>query len=844
MPAPPRDLIPAPLVPAPPRGPAGPTAAVDSWTISFDEPPAEPRTDDRAVTRKDHLGREPPALRQDDRAVTRKEPAGLEHAPGRPDAITRKEPSGPEDAAPGRPDAITRKEPSSLDDLDKSRPLARPLAGKTGRAVAISGRISTRSSSSQVNAEGKQVRLLPGRRVPGTRYRLIRWLGEGGMGVVYEAEHEDIERRVALKILRPEASEDPQQAAHFRDEARAASRIGSPNIVEIFDFGELPDGRLMFAMELLNGHGLDSELDKCPMDQARMIGILRQVCKGLAAAHEVGIIHRDVKPDNIILVTHNGKADWVKVVDFGIATVHAETDAGAAGTPHYMAPEQVLGQSFDGRLDMYSFGCTAYELLVGKPPFVAPTIEEILENQLTQDPTPPSELCPPGAVHPALEAVILRCLEKEPTRRFRDMRDVEAALCEAQIAAGLHTAYDDLALPDVDPDRYERLRKDMPQPGVIRQRRRWLWPAIAGASTLLALLLALALWNLRRLPAPEEQVMVDNLVNEARAAGARAHWVYPPENEPDLTALLKIRALEELRGGARTLAAGKATELREEFAQTLVRLGDQYWDMDGGKPFARDFYIQAVLFDPGDVRARERSGVTPGFVSDLEDRALSGGFTQAELRNTGVLVALAEQDTAKRDQALLDLVDGEDSTSLVIAASAEKLVQSTQARPKGRRTSDPAPEATAPGTSPGPATASDPEPTPQTPGKPTASSKRDSKQSTALAQDARAALAGGDRKRAETLFHQALASDNRNAVALIGLSDLEFDKGAHQRAADYAEKAIAAAPKTALYHLKLGDAYFKLLRYADARRAYEKAKELGSRDADERLTKLKAKLGK
>ncbi|WAS92452.1 protein kinase domain-containing protein [Nannocystis punicea] len=844
MPAPPRDLIPAPLVPAPPRGPAGAPAAGDSWTISFDEPAPPSRVDDRARTRKDHLGPEPPPVRQDDRAVTRKEPGGLESGPGRPEAITRKEPSPPEAATPGRPDAITRREPSPL---DEPRPaMLRPLAGKTGRPVAVSGRISTRSSSSQINAEGKQVRLLPGRRVPGTRYRLIRWLGEGGMGVVYEAEHEDIERRVALKILRHEASEDPQQAAHFRDEARAASRIGSPNIVEIFDFGELPDGRLMFAMELLNGHGLDSELDKCPMDQARMIGILRQVCKGLAAAHEVGIIHRDVKPDNIILVTHNGKADWVKVVDFGIATVHAETDAGAAGTPHYMAPEQVLGQPFDGRLDMYSFGCTAYELLVGKPPFVAPTIEEILENQLTQSPTPPSELCPPGSVHPALEAVILRCLEKEPTSRYRDMRDVEAALCEAQIAAGLHTAYDDLPLPDVDPDRYERLRKDMPQPGVVRQRRRWLWPAIAGASTMLALLLGLALWNLRRLPAPEEQLVVDNLVNEARAAGARAHWVYPPEDQPDLTALLKIRDLEELRGAARHMARTKATELREEFAQTLVRLGDQYWDMDGGKPFARDYYIQAVLFDPGDVRARERSGVTPGFVSDLEERALSGGFTPAELRNTGVLVALAEQDTAKRDQALLDLVDEEDSTSLVIAASAEKLVQSTQARPKGRRPGEPRPEVgvAEPGQPPPAAAQPEPEPAPATPGKPAPSSKRDAKHSTNLAQEARAALASGDRKRAETLFHQALAADNRNAVALIGLSDLEFDKGAHQRAADYAEKAIAAAPKTALYHLKLGDAYFKLLRYADARRAYDKAKELGSRDADERLTKLKAKLGK
>jgi tetratricopeptide (TPR) repeat protein len=304
-----------------------------------------------------------------------------------------------------------------------------------------------------------------------------------------------------------------------------------------------------------------------------------------------------------------------------------------------------------------------------------------------------------------------------------------------------------------------------------------------------------------------------------------------------------VRALEELRGGARTLARGKAVDLRQEFAQTLVRLGDQYWEMDGGRPFARDYYIQAVLFDPEDLRARERSGVTPGFVSDLEERALSGGFSPTELRNTGVLVALAEQDTDKRDQALLDLVDGEDNTSLVIAASAEKLVQSTNARPNRR----PKPEAARPAApaEPGPPAAAPVESeTPATPGKAAAPlQKRDNKRSTALARDARAALAAGDRKQAETLYHQALAADNRNAVALIGLSDLEFDRGAHQRAADYAEKATAAAPKTAAYHLKLGDAYFKLLRYADARSAYAKAKDLGSREADERLTKLKAKLG-
>jgi serine/threonine protein kinase len=167
--------------------------------------------------------------------------------------------------------------------------------------------------------------------------------------------------------------------------------------------------------------------------------------------------------------------------------MHAEGDTGAAGTPHYMAPEQVLGQSFDGRLDMYSLGCTAYELLVGKPPFVAQTVDEILQAQLERTPVPPAQLCPAGAVHPALEAVILRCLEKSPDKRFADMHDLEAALCEAQIVAGLRTLWDDLPLPAVDAERREKLARDMPAlDGQARPRRRWLWPAIAGASTLVA----------------------------------------------------------------------------------------------------------------------------------------------------------------------------------------------------------------------------------------------------------------------------------------------------------------------------------------------------------------------
>ncbi len=742
------------------------------------------------------------------------------------------------------------------------RPLASgrtPLAAARGATTnrnatstsTASARERTRGPAGGMAAEGKQVRLLPGRRVPGTRYRLVRWLGEGGMGVVYEAEHEDIERRVALKILRIEASEDPQQAAQFREEARAASRIGSPNIVEIFDFGELPDGRLMFAMELLNGQDLDSELDKCPMEQGRMIGILRQVCKGLAAAHEVGIIHRDVKPDNILLLAggtgaNAARADRVKVVDFGIATMHSETDTGAAGTPHYMAPEQVLGVPFDGRLDMYSLGCTAYELLVGKPPFVAQSVDEILQAQIESRPVPPSQLCPPGSVHPAVEAVILRCLEKTPAARFRDMHDLEAALCEAQIAAGLRSAWDDLALPPVDAERREALMRNMPAvDGVGRPRRRWLWPAIAVGSSVFAATLT-AILVLGRTPDVEVSAEVDALTNAARAAGAKANWVYPPNDDPDATSYRKVINLEQIDGAAEDLAQTRARELRHEFAESLVHLGDNYWEKDGGKPFARDYYLQALNFEPDNGQARERAGATPGMIAEFRDKAAQGTFSEADLRAAAPLIALAEQDEG--EQLLLALADtNTDAAPTSSSNSLDRLIRATSSKPARPRKKNPDEEKVAvvappPVAVPG-AAIGDPLLDPIS--KPAVVAvKRDTKQSNKLVKDARAALAAGKRKDAEGLFHQALGYDNRNASALIGLSDLEFDRGAHQRAADFAEKAIAAAPRNGSYHLRLGDAFFKLLKYTDARSAYQKAKELGIREAEGRLEKLKAKLGK
>jgi serine/threonine protein kinase/tetratricopeptide (TPR) repeat protein len=816
------DLIPAESLP---KSSAGPERG--GWTMSFEtEVEEDEAIDSRAATRP-----LPVQEVQEDSKVTRRPlaPAGQEDS-----KVTRR-------PLAGRPRS---------ESVNTPRPLAQT------RGTSNRGRERTRGPAGAMAAEGKQVRLLPGRRVPGTRYRLVRWLGEGGMGVVYEAEHEDIERRVALKILRIEASEDPHQANQFREEARAASRIGSPNIVEIFDFGELPDGRLMFAMELLNGHGLDNELDKCPMDQARMIAILRQVCKGLAAAHEVGIIHRDVKPDNIIVLNAvaagpagasgtSGRPDRVKVVDFGIATMHAESDTGAAGTPHYMAPEQVLGQAFDGRLDMYSLGCTAYELLVGKPPFVAQTVDEILQAQLERTAIPPSQLCPAGAVHPALEAVILRCLEKVPERRFSDMHDLEAALCEAQIAAGLHTPWDDLPLPPVDPERRDRLMRDMPPlDGLPQPRRRWLWPAIAAASTVIAAGVTALLLLGGGTPTPGAEAEVEALTNAARAAAGRANWVYPPKDDPAATAYRKVTDLEALVGPVDELGQQRATMLRDEFATALVHLGDTYWEKDGGKPFARDYYLQALTFDEDNPTARERAGTTPGTLADFRERAAQGSFSESDLRAAAPLIALAEQDEDKRNEKLLALADDDESPASSVA-NLDRLIAATSGKsPRRKPRRDPEDDRKAATTSTVADPVTPPDPTVADPvNKQPQATKRDTKQSSQLVKDAKTALNKGNESAAEALYHQALSFDNRNAAALIGLSDLEFNRGKHQRAADYAEKATAAAPKTGTYHLRLGDAYFKLLRYADARRAYQKAKDLGVHEAIERLDKLKAKLG-
>lgn len=768
---------------------------------------------------------------------------------------------------PTRPTAASPKEVPDIKLDTRSRRLGTRCHGADGLVVA--------------GSDSPKMRLVPGKVIPGTRYKILRWLGEGGMGVVYEAAHVDIERRSALKILRFDLSRQPEMVQVFRDEARKASRLGSPHIVEVYDFGELPDGRLFFSMELLDGHDLvPTEADPV-LEPGRLIGILRQVCKGLAAAHDAGVVHRDVKPENIIIADTEERRDVAKIVDFGISSMLAAGgggNAGVAGTPHYMAPEQILGESFDGRLDVYALGATAYELFVGQPPFDAKNIDELLELQVSQTPVAPRTLRPNLNLPAALESVILKCLAKAQEHRYASMAELEAALCEAQIDAGLVSGWDDLAVPEIpDQQRRARIVAGMPNAEAKSDKSRWLWPAIAGASTVAAIGLGAFLW-LGAAPSEVDLGIVEQLTVEANEAAADQSWVVPTAMHPDgATAYKKVLELEAVEGPAENEADDRGAMLRQRFSGALVTNADRMWDQ-GAKMFAREFYIYAWMFDENNEHAYQRTGLPLATLARYLDNGRTGDFNSGELLLASLAAAEAEQNPEKKklleDDVALKVDDASTNAPMMLAAVTKdsrvgETLRKRASRERGRETrpaapTTPKPEA-APETPPDEVVFDVPDEAPpaeetggaatkksntrqrrrkeQDAGALLGSAKRDPARAAELAVQGMTALKGGQRQKATSLFNQAISHDRKNAKALMGLSDVYFDTGYNRKSINYAEKAVAAAPNSGRYRIKLGDAYFKALRYNDAKKQYEKALSLGASRAAERLDKVKAKLG-
>ena len=267
-------------------------------------------------------------------------------------------------------------------------------------------------------------------------YRVIELLGRGGMGFVYRAEHVKLGRDVALKLLRSDYARRKDAVARFIQEARTVNRIRHRNIVDVPDILELDDGTTCIVMEFLRGQSL-GKWARSGIDLPRALAVLVQICDGLHAAHQVGVVHRDLKPDNIIIVPTSDGAELVKLLDFGVAKllnrddedIGFQTAAGSViGTPAYMSPEQAGGMVIDARSDIYSLGAIMYELFCGQPMFRGRSFGEYVRKHLTEMPVPPRATEGGRGIDPALELVILRCLEKDPNRRFGTIVELRDAL--------------------------------------------------------------------------------------------------------------------------------------------------------------------------------------------------------------------------------------------------------------------------------------------------------------------------------------------------------------------------------------------------------------------------------
>jgi serine/threonine protein kinase/Tfp pilus assembly protein PilF len=265
------------------------------------------------------------------------------------------------------------------------------------------------------------------------RYEVIEKLGEGAMGEVYRARQVAVGRLVALKLIHSASTRSTEVAARFQREMKLSAKIEHANTIRVYDFGTW-QGQLYIAMELVRGKSLRAELEQSgPLPLARIVRIATQVARGLSAAHAEDVVHRDLKPDNVMLVEQYGERDLVKVLDFGIAKSLSEPDearmtgqGAIIGTPQYMSPEQSMGQRLDERSDLYSLGIMLFEMATGRVPFDAPSITAMLVAHATQEPPALASVLPD--VHPGLAQLVSELLQKDPNARPRSAQEVEARL--------------------------------------------------------------------------------------------------------------------------------------------------------------------------------------------------------------------------------------------------------------------------------------------------------------------------------------------------------------------------------------------------------------------------------
>src|SRR5690606_30723680 len=440
-------------------------------------------------------------------------------------------------------------------------------------------------------------------RVVAGRYRLEALLGEGGMGVVYRARHVLIERVVALKLIRPDLRGETHLRAWMLREARAANRVDHAHIVEIHDVGETDEGELYLVMEYLTGTSLSSLVAKGQLPITQAVDILEQMTAALARAHDLGVVHRDLKSDNIMLTVRGGRRDFVKILDFGLAALARDPrlapNGAVFGTPEYMSPEQARGDDAIPASDLYALGILFFEMTTGQLPFRSSDRDTLLEMQRTSAPPRPRSLR--TDLPEAAERIILRLLEKDPRRRFRDGHHLSEELKALQRTLP-STTWE--VQQQAEPPPAAPPPPPAPTPGVIEWSRR---------AAYFARMVARAYPN-GRVP-PEVQQAADQMwelsARASRLEGELASHHKKLEAIERRGRALRAeigRKVEELaEAESRTLRDAAAERTRvEELAKRLAE-ANQQWElahqralMTGGDPSI----MRAVFEEVGGWRAR------------------------------------------------------------------------------------------------------------------------------------------------------------------------------------------------------------------------------------------------
>ena len=654
------------------------------------------------------------------------------------------------------------------------------------------------------------------------RFSILERVGVGGVGEVYAAYDPDLDRKVAVKVLRTPApgmspAEVAEHTARLLREARVLAQLRHPAIVSVYEVGT-HDGRVFLAMEYVKGTTLAAWLRGEVRDWRTIREVMIAAAEGLAVAHQAGLVHRDFKPQNVMLEP-GGR---VVVLDFGLArpaegtpppttpsipdvTIrdHAITVGGAVpGTLPYMAPELFGGSSGDARSDQFSFCVAFYEALYGVRPFVTASPRDHMAA-VRRGPEFPAAAGP--HVPSWCRALIQRGLSAEPSARFESLDALLGALRR---------------------DRHRRRRRILAGVAAL------MLAAATGAGVSLGYGATVS---------AEQAEQIETLAAEARDAAQRGNYLVPPLEEPDAaTALARILELEAIEGPAAERSHAAAADLRAELAAALVSLGEAYEASPDATPFAADFFVAALVFDPDNAIARDKAPVTPAQLATLEQTAARGNFTPAQRIAHQPLAILADREPQRRAQKLESFVQSDGAP----ASTCEQLrvvVDEAPAPPRRpepvarRPTPEPVPEPIASAAASEAATAPADDAPRREPVDPAAS-----REAAAAGHKARK---GGDFATATTKFHRALQLDPRNRSALEGLAEIAFQQNQPTEAVGYLRKALRLAPKSERLHLQLGDAYLAALNYPRALEAYRTAAKLGSRKAAERIALVEARTG-